>query len=262
MNMVAIIIIAILFPLLTGFLLQGKHYFLLKNRQYGRKVGFKKILKRDFTTMFKCLWMLILPIPYTLSAVFVWYFVFYTQNIYFDPTFEGIAITALIPGFFILYSLIVAILLSVLWTEYKTMRMAVKKYDLETFMDLRDEEMSPLVHTLVFVLSACVLGGFMILNYTDVTSGIICIASTSYLFALVFFVLVEIDDPCSGIWVVGSIPKVWLHIDAKAWRDRRNSDAHRMFIEKLKEVAENEEIFGASIEEDRRIDISEDLTDI
>lgn len=182
---------------------------------------FGERMVRGIETALKCFFLLLLPVPFSAGVTAFWYFVFYTHGIYFSEKIENITTAAWIPTFGILYGLIAAIVLSTVWSEYKSMRTAIKRYDINTFVDLRDEEMSPLVHTLLFVLSGSVLLAFMGLKYPDIQSGIILIASTTYLFALIFFVVIEIDDPTSGIWFIKSVHKEWLQIDVKKWRQSR-----------------------------------------
>ncbi len=178
--------------------------------------------------------LLSLPIPFTVVISLIWYHFLYKNDIHFNDKLESIVTAAWIPTFGILYSLLAAIIISTVWTEYKAMRVAVKKYDFETFIDLQDEEMSPLVHILMLVLSGSILAAFMGFKYPDVISGMMLISSTSYLFLLMFFVVREIDDPCSGIWIIKSIHPEWLKIEAKEWRKIRTKKAREEFQEQFK----------------------------
>jgi hypothetical protein len=244
------ILSAIIFVICCGYILQGKDYFLFQ-KKYGRKETFGAMLKRKFLTGLKCLKMLVVPVPFMIATAYVWYDIFYKNNIDLNPKLEAIATAGWIPLLSILYSILVAIILNQLWSEYKAIRMAVKNYDLETFMNLRDEQMSPLVHTLMAVISGSVLVAFMLLKYPDAVSGVVCVSSVSYLFSLVFYVIVEIDDPCSGTWFIKSIPKEWLTIDSREWRNIRNNPAHQKFLEALK--SKNETLFYKQIEEEKII---------
>ncbi len=199
----------------------------------------------------KSLKMLALPLPFTLACVYIWYYIFYLNHITLDAKLEVIATAGWIPLLSILYSLLVAMILNQLWTEYKAIRMAVKNYDLETFMNLQDEQLSPLVHTLMLVISFAVLVAFMLLQYTNAHSGAIFISSVAYLFSLIFFVVVEIDDPSTGTWFIKTIPKEWLKIDSREWRKLRNDPAHRKFIESLKD--KSEDIYRIEVEEEKLI---------
>ena len=89
----------------------------------------------------KCLWILVKPIPAMIAACVMWYFVFYSNNLYLSENVEIIMVWISIFG--ILYGLIEAVVLTTVWNEYKQMRTAVKRYDFDTFVDLRDEEILP-----------------------------------------------------------------------------------------------------------------------
>ncbi|MCX6798423.1 MAG: hypothetical protein NTX66_04420 [Candidatus Falkowbacteria bacterium] len=179
----------------------------------------------------KTLCVLLIPVIFSALILSIWILIFYRYNIHFDNGMEVIVTAAWIPVFGILYSLLTAIVLSTVWTEYKTMRAAVKRWDIDTFMDLRDEEMSPLVHAMVLMFSLALLLAFMVLDYPSFSSGLILIGSTSYLLSLIFFVIVEIDNPCSGFWFIKSIPEKWLKINPKAWREKRSEEAKRRLEE-------------------------------
>ena len=76
----------------------------------------------------------------------------------------------------------------------------------------------------------------MCLKYVSVQSGFLFVGSTAYLFVLIFLVIYEIDDPCSGLWYIRSIPKEWLQIDVKKFRDvERFQKAYPLFLEKHKD---------------------------
>ena len=190
--------------------------------------------RKTVLMVLKCLWMLVKPIPAMIAACVMWYFVFYSNNLYLSENVEIIMVWISIFG--ILYGLIEAVVLTTVWNEYKQMRTAVKRYDFDTFVDLRDEEISPLVHTLTFVLSGVILLALMCLRYVSLQSGFLFIGSTAYLFTLIFLVIYEIDDPCTGLWYIKSIPKEWLEIDVKKFREEeRYKKGHSLFLEKHKD---------------------------
>ena len=111
----------------------------------------KEKTHKNILMIIKCLQMLYKPFPAVIVACLFWYFIFFKNQIFLNLPIE--IINTWISMFGLLYGLLAAVVLSTVWNEYKTMRTAVKKYDFETFIDLRDEEISPLVHTLMFVLS-------------------------------------------------------------------------------------------------------------
>jgi hypothetical protein len=201
-------------------------------KKKARKPGeWRHEFTRALRLYLKCLIVIIRP---TIPAVVIagcWYQFIYRHDVHFSEQLEVIATAAWIPTFGILYCLLANNALNTVWTEYKTMRMAVKKYDFETFADLRDEGLSPLMHALLFVNSSMVLGGFALLKYPDWGSGFLVMLSTAYIFFLIRFIVMEIDDPCAGFWFIRSIPDAWLTIDVKKWRINRCAEMHKKFIE-------------------------------
>lgn len=194
--------------------------YLYRSSVFSKK-PFKVRAKKNFETLMKSLIMVIMPISPTLLIVAFWYFIVFTNGFNFNGSMESIVVAAWIPTFSLLYCLLVAVVFNTVWTEYKQIRMAVKRYDVETFVDLMDEEVSPLSYILIFVCSLAILGGFMSLDYPNMISGLTIIGSTSYILFLVFFIIKEMDDPCSGLWFIKHIHSEWLNLNAKEWRKER-----------------------------------------
>jgi len=193
-------------------------------------------LQKAIELTIKTIFVLLIPLIFSAISILIWTFVFYKQNIHLDNGMETIVIDAWIPMFGILYSLLMAIVLTTVWNEYKAMRLAVKKWDTDTFMNLRDEEMSPLVLAMVLVFSLALLLAFMVLNYPTQLYGAILVGSTTYLLSLILFVVVEIDNPCSGFWFIKSIPEQWLTINPKVWREKRSTEARKKFDENWSKI--------------------------
>ncbi len=179
-------------------------------------------LKKAADMIWKCFVFSCLPFLAAAVITLIWYVTIYKHHYHFDEKMENIISSAWIPTFGVLYSLLVVVVFTTVWNEYKAMRTAVKKYDFYTFMELRDEEMSPLVYLMMTIFSGAILLGFMCLQYPSIKGGLVVTFSTSYLLSLIFFVVVEIDDPCGGLWFIKNIPHEWLDIDVKAHRRRRH----------------------------------------
>ena len=148
---------------------------------------------------------------------------------------ENILVAAWIPIVGLLYCLLVAVVFNTVWTEYKAIRLSVKRFDLETFIDLRDEDISPLIHVLICVCSMALLGGFMCLKYPDPNFGRAVVGSVAYLLYLVFLVIREIDDPCAGLWFIRHIPQAWLKADVRKLRQARWNKLEKEVAKRLAE---------------------------
>ncbi len=169
----------------------------------------KQWVKKGLVITAKCLAVILIPAPFAAAVSWFWYYELYMRGIHLAREAEVIATAAWIPIFGLIYAIKATAVYVAVWNEYKDMRMALKRYDKTAFMLLRDEAISPLVHTLIAVLSFMVLGGFMSLNYPDVTSGLMFVASTAYVLFLYMLAVREIDNPCAGLWFMKGIPLDW-----------------------------------------------------
>ncbi len=114
--------------------------------------SFKERLSKKFEIAFKSVLLLIWP---TFIAVLIaggWYLFLFKHGIHFNDGVNDIVATAWVGVFGILYSLLATMALNTVWSEYKTIRTAVKRGDLDTFVDLKDEELSPLMYVLVSIV--------------------------------------------------------------------------------------------------------------
>jgi hypothetical protein len=179
-------------------------------------------LKRDALLICKCVIMMAIPLFPGAGAGWLWYTYLFRADIHLKREAENIITSAWIPTLGVMYALFAAVLLSTVWGEYKMLRAAIKKGDKDAFADFRDESVSPLVHTLMLMLSLFLIGGFSALHYPDAISGFICVGTMTYLLTLIMVVIIEIDDPCSGVWFIKDIPQDWLTMDVKQYRRERN----------------------------------------
>src|SRR6185369_17903889 len=102
----------------------------------------------------------------------------------------------------------------------------VKRGDKQTFLELRDKRIPPPAYTTLFVYAGSALAVLMGMEYPDAASGLYLVSSTSYLLSFAFFMIWEMDDPCtSGIWRIQNIPREWLEADLQAWHCERSVGA-------------------------------------
>lgn len=175
-------------------------------------------VKKTIETGIKSLIILAIPTPIAVATATFWYYTLFKRGMYFGDDMREILTNALIPIFGVLYSLLTGVIINHVFDEYKAMRLAVKERNMEAFMKLKDEELSPLLHGMVAVLALAVLTGFMGLKYPSADAGMFIIGGTTYIFGLLCLVVMQLDEPCYGFWVIKSIPLEWLETDAKRWR--------------------------------------------
>jgi hypothetical protein len=205
-------------------------------RLYKRKRHFRsprERMARSIETFLKCFILFLKPAAFSAFVSLGWYFLFYNPNRNFGDGMQEIIAEALLPALGIIYGIMVAgIAVDTVWKEYKDMRTATKRYDFDTFMDLRDEELSPLIHVIVSFVSLGMLSGFLALKYPSARAGIIVIAGVAFFLALMYVVVREIDDPCAGLWYIKGIPDEWLDFDPKEYRKDRCEKLRQEFLKK------------------------------
>ena len=166
----------------------------------------------------------------------LWYFTLQSRGLYFGEEMRDLIIAAWIPGFMVVYGILSSTMTVVVFGELKAMRRAVWKADIEEFMALRNEDLSPMVHVGLFILASAVIGGFMGLKYHDFWSGTAFVGGSTFIFGFLCLMVIEMDDPCHGVWVIKNIPKGWLKIDPKAWRKSNYREAFKRVEDELKKI--------------------------
>jgi hypothetical protein len=192
------------------------HFYTMKSSEK-RKSVMQWTLKFIETSR-KCLAILSGALIPTWLVVEFWYHVFHLHHWYVSKEVREVLMTAVIPILGLTYALLTAKLIDKVFDEYKDMRIAVKRRDIERFMQLMDEDLSPLLHGMATILAFAVLGGLMMLEYADFWEGALVIGTTSYIFTLLCITVIEVDDPCHGFWIIKSIPEEWMLQDPKKWR--------------------------------------------
>lgn len=171
-----------------------------------------------FRTLMRCFILSLVPMVMSAIMTGFWYVVLFQQDIHFHPSSEGIMTAAWITSFALLYCFVTDWAFHKAREKYQAMRDAVKEFRFDVFMNLKDEELSPLVHFLVLTFSINLIGSFMGLHYAEFSTGFAVVWSTTFLVSLVYVVIIEIDGPCSGLWFIKNIPETWLLMDPKVWR--------------------------------------------
>jgi hypothetical protein len=171
-------------------------------------------------TVIKCTILLCAALIPTLVVVTLWYGILFQNEIHADGKEHEIIVAAWIPTFGVMYALFAGVAISWVAGEYKEMRFAVKTNNLAVFMEKKDEDLSPLMHVFITILALTVLGGFLFLDYSSAVRGAFFVGGATFVFSLLCMVVIEMDDPCYGLWVIKSIPHDWLEMDCKEWRQK------------------------------------------
>ncbi len=188
---------------------------------YTRKVrrGSKaKACKKFLRNFFKCLVVAFGPVVVGAFADICWYKVCYERNWTFEAfghQFQFFVSRETEPLFHmigVVFSIFAAVLFDTVWKKRMAMNRAVRENDMDTFLRLRDETISPLVHTLMIAISAIIIAYLMLQNRT-LQDGLFSVFVGTYLLALFFFVIQEMDHPLHGVWIIEEIKPEWRDIE-------------------------------------------------
>jgi hypothetical protein len=199
---------------------------------YRRKISFHSAevkLQRLLETSLKTGLIALYAAPLSWIATAFWYFVLVKNDIHLNEKMEVIATASWIPLFGIFYGFLASTLIAKVFDQYSDMRIAIKRYDFDKFAELRDENLSPLMHGLMSVLAAMTLAGFMAIKYPTELQGFVVVGSVSYVLSFIFYVVREVDEPLGGVWFIRHVHDGWLEVDVKLWREKRHKEDQEKF---------------------------------
>ena len=191
------------------------------------KTRIVKRLKKQLVLLAKCVIMLVAPLPSTVGVCYLWTRLIFNRHLHYPQEMNDLFLLSWFPAALIIYGLVVTFLaFTPVCEKYHKMKYAANAEDIHTFMLLRDERLSPLVHTLVFTISVYTMVPFAGRNYQSVFWGWSCVGSLSYVLTLLLFVASQIDNPCAGLWYIRRIQSDWRTMTfeeyrAKYCRDRQ-----------------------------------------
>jgi hypothetical protein len=198
-----------------------------------QQVPFKIRMMKLLESFLKSIILLTFPIPFTAIGTTFWHKVCFDKGFCFDEKMEAIVTSMWSQLIALLYCLLVAAVFGTVWLKYNDIRIAIKKYDVDTFAVLRDERISPLVYTLITVLSFSIIAASMCLKYSNLNHGMIVVGSIIYLLSLVFFVVREIDDPFGGLFFIRYIPDELMNLDVRKYRAHNHQEAREKLMPHL-----------------------------
>ena len=166
----------------------------------------------------KSLVALALAMPFVVLVDSLWYYKMFKYGRHLHERTEGMMTAAVIPMLCVFFGFLAAAMLTTVWKEYKAIHSSVEKNDKNTFLDLKEEQISPLIHVLMGVQAVALIACFTLVCYATALDGFFCITICVYTLGLYFVVVVQVDDPCHGLWFIKGIPPDWLEINVREWR--------------------------------------------
>ena len=183
-------------------------------------INWRRLCEKSIETTVKALMLFAGSLLIASAASGFWYFVPYRYGWHFSGELELAVLRDWIYISVFFYGLLAMIAIESVWGEYKEIRKSIKDYNFDTFMRLRREDLSPLMHALMCFPALVMIFGFMGLEYPNPWSGMLSIGMAAYLPALIFLIVIEIDNPLVGIWFIRHIHDGWLETDVYEWRKK------------------------------------------
>ncbi len=192
----------------------------------------KGCARKHFRNFLKCAIITCAPVPVALVMDAVWYFLLYNRNWDFglfghnlrfqlkvetEPLFHFIEL---------IFSIFAAVIFDSVWKKARQMRRAARQKDWDGFMAGKDERISPLVHTFMFVQALIILV-YQMLENQKFLDGVFAVFITAYLLALFFIVIKEMDDPSHGLWIIEEAEPRWREMEVDIYFSERENGHHR-----------------------------------
>ena len=168
----------------------------------------KKIVA-GFGNNFQLIRLIVAPFILATPPAFIWHYLFingwHSTSIADEPI-----VNAIIPGLFVLYGIIAGFMLTSGSEDIRKMKHAVRVDDKATFIEIAEDSTSIPMRFVLFTSGKIILIWIISLNYEIYWTGLASVYSNGYLFALIWEVIADFDDPVNGMWVIKGVPHEWI----------------------------------------------------
>lgn len=121
---------------------------------------------------------------------------------------EGIMSSGTIAVLGIFWTLLAAFAFATVWTQWIAVEEAVKSKDKDAFLKHKDKRIPGTLKMLVSILSLLLVGAFFLISFNSVWAGLYSISAVSFVLALYWETVLDLDDPSTGVWNV-TVPEEW-----------------------------------------------------
>ncbi len=156
--------------------------------------------------------ILIKPLIFSVVVVLIWYFInylfgssFFLSNLKLD---EGIMASGTIAILGIFYALLTAFVFTTVWQQWVAIEESIKTKNKEEFIKHKDKRIPFTVKLLVFLFSVFLILAFFLISFKNIITGVFSIFVISFILFIYWQVILDLDDPFTGIWNV-NVPKEW-----------------------------------------------------
>ncbi len=149
-----------------------------------------------------------LVIGVTLSAI--WYQLFFANGIFLGKMDESAITNMVVPICAMFHSILAAMVLSKVWEEFKVVSRCIREEDRETFDICSHERIPGIIHVLLATMSIIIIVGAMLVEYENPLSGMFSVGCLSFFLVLYWEVATTLDNPAKAPWFIGRLPSDWL----------------------------------------------------
>ncbi len=148
----------------------------------------------------------------SLLAVLFWKFILYDNGIYFSHDAENTILYLMIPPVGFIYVIFASLAVSSVFDQYKQISRSVVRKDLDTFLEHRDQQLPVLMHILISVPSVILILLAMAYQYHDFHAGIAAVFLVTFVIAITWFIVNELDNHHRRAHAKQVVPKHWHEI--------------------------------------------------
>lgn len=181
---------------------------------------------RRLRSFFSNFWFVSQGVVLTYAATRLWLHYVWPSGRQFNKEDENIVIGVGITFQSVIYGIFAALVMSIIWENFKNVVAAVIKKDWDTFMRYRDERPPLRFHVALSCFSLVLLYQIALLPYHAASSGVVIFGGFFFIMVLYWMMATQLSNPIKSPWVKERVPK-------RLWK--MNVDEY--FKEGVKELA-------------------------
>lgn len=174
----------------------------------------------EFKSFMQKVRMVIQPAIMAVPALLAWVGL-YEAGYRSDKFNDEPVINAILPFISSAYVFLASFLLFREGNDVRDMKTAIKNKDKNAFLAIARDRIPAPVKYILFATGTIIILWTIFLHYESFWTGLASVYSTTYIIVLVWEVIIDLDDPINGVWVIKNIPEEWME---EAHLHKRNSD--------------------------------------
>jgi hypothetical protein len=155
---------------------------------------------------------LIVPLILAVCSTSLWYLLHHQKIIPIIPDADvDYMSSGVISILGIFYAVASGFIISTVWRQFVYVEEAITVGSKEEFIRHKNKRIPNTIKIMFIIYSCILLFAFYITHVTTSSIGIFSIFSITYCLVLNFQIIIDLDDPFTGLWIV-KVPKHWQHL--------------------------------------------------